>query len=136
MTPESANGWAIIIGALFQGALLLYTARKARNADKNSSEAKVAATTAAAIAADKAQTADLKLDQIHEKADHAILQNEQIDNKVDGNLSKMWDVVNRLVDQVETLSKAATEKAVIVATESTERRVRATDKLPPKDATS
>lgn len=93
-----------------------------------------AASVNAAFAADKAQTADLKLDQIHEKADLAIAQNEQIDGKVDGNLGKMWDVVNRLVDQVETLSKAATEKAVIVATESAERRVRATDKqLPTKE---
>jgi len=87
----SLGGQAVlIIGAIFEGTRRIIRALRVVNTTAGlAATAATSAASQAATAVDKAQTADLKLDQIHEKADHAIAQNEKIEEKTNGNLAEM-----------------------------------------------
>lgn len=93
---------ALVVGAIFAGAARVVRALK---------DVKTTAQSAAmnsAVAVDRAQTADLKLDQIHDKADYAIAQNEKLDKQTDGNFSKML----QQLAAAETENKALQQQIV------------------------
>lgn len=101
LSLENAEAWAKIIlaiGAILPGIIAAWWARQAK---QNAAVAASAAVGAAHVAADKAQTTDLKLTEIHEKADHAITQNDQLVAQTDGHYTELMKLLNALVETIK-----------------------------------
>lgn len=90
MTIDSGQGWAYIIGALFQGLVLGYTAWAANRARKNSGDVKQAIGPPPDPNAPVPQpTLQQQVSEIHAKADTAIAQNVQLEKNTDGHFSEV-----------------------------------------------
>lgn len=108
LTMDDAKAWGVLFLYMVGGLCTLLGTVFAGLANWKAGRSVIVSTNAlTAINAHTASTNE-RMTELSGKAETAIQQNKEIDGKVDGNLSKMWDVVNKLVEQVGDLSKAAT----------------------------